>query len=1565
MEDQLEQAVNIAISGTSDASLKQQAIGYCTQVKESPDGWQVCLSLYTGSFKRSPESRFFALQVIDAALPRLSQEELQYVQSNLFTFVKTATTDTQLLGANYLKNKLAQTISFLFILSYQSTWTSFFDDFLSTLASSSSSIGNAAAVDIYLRILKVIHEEIGDNLILREPALTKRNNNIKDQIRDRDINKLTDSWIQILQNYIGSNEEIVEGVLKVIGGWVSWVDITLIINGTFVNLIYKCLQNEAVTLATCDTLIEVVSKKMKSLDKMELIRLLGLKEVISQLPADERVGKLANIVTLELVHILDGSTSIASNSSLQPEQLVQAEELLTEFFSIVTQYLGNEDVEISSQVLHAISEYLTFVRKESKQEKSKVDTTTMEKNLSDQVLNFPADSNFISPQRRLLLSSLLPKIILKMRYNDDDWEDEDFLELRGKLKLLQDQIASIDSDLYIDDIIAIVTNSFDPAAVTSWKDVELGLFELEAYSDSLKNGAINVIKGVETRPTQTLSSLFFKMIEKNLSLVKRILDPIFQDMEKSLESPVTPLTSLQIHHDLMAIGTFARGFHDYGSATSNNEDTPRPLDPWVFEQFNTATNVVTTTLERMGNFKVIRDAARFAIARLIPLLGMDILPKVTRLITCFLEQCSVEEMTDFLGFLGNLLHKFRKEEGMFVMFDMLMTPLFERFTQALNEGGASAAEGSTDAVILKRDLRRAYLQFIFNVLNNNMGAILFSDKNMSIYERVLQTVLLYASDIENGDDQAIKLAILVLNKMLQCWGMGVVKAEDFGANREVPGFEQFTLEHVSRICFEIPTNRSFNFKDSRFRGILGDLALLQYTIYEVRRDKYIQFLSNYFQNVGVPAEYAAEYLKQLSTPNLKAFKSFFLTLKEFLEATLDAEEINHRIKYLSSMPHLAGTSGDLALAQYVEDQFLSFGIKQVSLSEHAAYATYPNTTENALGLELVSGNVKAKFGNAGGNGENQQPQPFHSLSAPGDVTGPLIYVGRGEKADYERLKAAGIDVTGAVVVIHNGGPLSPGLKVHLAELNGAVGVVTFSENREVERNCVGIPEIIPGDALTPGYSSISSKRVLDMEDIEGLAKIPAIPASWHELKPFLKTLKGLGVKNSESDNELWSGNLKDSPKARLRNFPVIKPRHPIWNVRAKLEGLEQNDLAVIFGARRDSWCYGASSSAAGTAVMLEVARAFTLMAAKLKWAPLRSLYFASWDGHDENLAGTTEWVEYNANTLRQFGVVYVNLDAAITGDKLEVKGHPMLGPLMNDVLDETRKNYTVEWPDERIMPHDKSGDHSPFISYVGTVALDVGFKQEHDEENRRDGISYGGCSDTYENLARFKDRIPALADIVARLALHLSDDPIIPLDLGAYADALDEFADDLDQYAAMQEGWDKPQNDGSPAGKDVVSFALIREATEKIRNAYSSFTLWRDGWLTLVGTSGEAPAFMHFRWAWNARLVNIDKHLLDYKGIPGRRWFKHVVFGPQLWPPATNPNENSEEKRDDGDNNSDEGASAAQPKGPSLASKKRSFLWGTFPAARDAIERRDWNGAKEAVARAGAILLIAASKLAL
>lgn len=861
---------------------------------------------------------------------------------------------------------------------------------------------------------------------MREPAVTKRNNALKDDIRERDITRLAESWMKILQYYSSYDEspvqrDIIDGVLKVVGGWVSWIDITLIVHHEYLTLIFNCLYKEHHVLSTCDTLVEIIGKKMKPIDKIELIQLLGLKDVLSLISFsgndeyDERIAKLSNVVALELVHILDGSTSIASGSALDKDQASRAEEMFNEFMPTVIHYLSKESFEISCQVLPSLSEYLAYVRKESKQEKAKVDTSAMEKNASRQVINFPSDSNFISSQQRAVLASLLPKLVEKMKYDEDtpwdageDESEQEFLEIRFKLKLLQDQIASIDVDLYTDEIVSVVNMSFDPAAVTSWRDVELGLFELTAFSDSLKNGAVTLTKGVETRTSRAMSDLFFKMINSNVvemnhpsvqlyyielvnkhcslfkasnsdamakvldtfvsplgvhnpnrkvqvrcwylffrfiksvrnlvgdisetvftsikslleikaelpsqenyeeistdaathagsfdsqlhlfelcglllcsssgpnkvALLQDLFGAIFSDIEKSIQlSTTSTLAVLQIHHDLMAIGTFARGLNDYGS--SNSAESTRTLDSQVFQQFKKATQIVITTLEQTGQSEIIRDAARFSISRLIPVLGLEILPEITRLISCLLEQCQVHELMDFFGFLGHLVHKFRKEASVFNMFESLMVPLFQLISKALNDGGATAANGSTDDLILKRDLKRAYLQLVSNILNNGMGALIFS-KSDQVYEEVLKSTLTYAVSIEDGDDQSVKQAVLNFNKMLQVWRNGQVKEGDFLAGQPVPGFADFTLEHMSHISFEIPAKASFNIKDSQMRLLLGELASLQYAIFEIHREVYLRYLSErYLPSVGLPTEYINGYLEQLGNSDLKTFKIFF------------------------------------------------------------------------------------------------------------------------------------------------------------------------------------------------------------------------------------------------------------------------------------------------------------------------------------------------------------------------------------------------------------------------------------------------------------------------------------------------------------------------------------------------------------------------------------------------------------------------------------------------------------------------------------------------------------------
>lgn len=1088
MEDRLELAVNTALSGSSD--LKQEAIQYCNLIKDSPDGWKTGMALFVDTSKqRSDSSRFFSLQVIDSALPNLSRQDLISAQTSLFSYIRSATTSSthaSPIGEAFLRNKISQTLSYIFILTYGDIWPTFFDDLLATL---SPDFSNDRAVDLYLRILNSIHDEIGNNLIVRDQETTKRNNALKDLVRERAVTRLAESWKFILQAYKTGNSNdkirkaIIENCLKVVGGWVSWIDITLIVNPSYLQIIFDYLSDGDQRLTTCDTLLEIISKKMKPGDKFELLELLNLKHIISQISSsgeedaefDERVAKLSNVVAIELVHILDGSTSTAARVPLTPDISQKAEALLVDFMPTIIHFLSNEYDDTSSQVFPCIGDYLVFVRAESKQAKASIDTSKMQRNKdTGYIVDFPPDSNFIPPTRREILQLLLTKLIIKMRYDSDvswtggdDESESEFLDIRSRLKILQDQVASIDMDLYIDGIVSIVTNSFNPSAVSSWQDVELGLFELGAFSESLRNGAVAVVKGVENRASQTLYELFFKMIESNvvsmnhpsiqlhymelvnrhsmffsasnshalvkvlesfvsplgihnanrrvqvrswylffrfvksvrsilranfaemvfssiqsllqikaeipvkddndseisgseaagagsfdsqlylfelcglllsnhrpspptnenrntlmindpndnalknntnltntnnsttqntvldnkkqLELMRQLLQPIYSDVEQYLTQANSndPLVPLQVHHDVMAIGTFARGFNDIGTGAGANSDNiisnsgGRTMDAGVAEEFRTATRVVITSLERLGNAEVIRDAARFSISRLIPVLGTSILPEVTRLISCLLELSKLEELSDFLGFLGQLVHNFRTEAGVYGMFDTLMIPLISRITQALSKADqeAVASGGATDASILKRELRKAYLTFFYNLLNNGMGSILFSEKNVQkIYESVLQSLLVYSGDFES-DSASAKVAVLSLNKMLQIWKDGENYPESPVAGNgkpPVPGFKQFTLQHISRITWEIPTKASFNPRDAQMRNLLGDLATVQREIFLVYGDVYVQFLSTqYLPSIGLPAEYVTEYIKNLQTLNGKQFKTFY------------------------------------------------------------------------------------------------------------------------------------------------------------------------------------------------------------------------------------------------------------------------------------------------------------------------------------------------------------------------------------------------------------------------------------------------------------------------------------------------------------------------------------------------------------------------------------------------------------------------------------------------------------------------------------------------------------------
>ncbi|KAK9370508.1 armadillo-type protein [Lipomyces kononenkoae] len=868
MEDQIEQAVEIALSSNSDPVIKQQAMSFCNQIKESEDGWQICLSLFLNDGKRSPAVRFFALQVVDDALVKrlngsgkqLDSGSLLYIKESLLSYIQReyapqSATDTD---AVFMQNKLAQTITLFFLLSYPETWPSFFDDLLA-LSSIGAPLSNARGLQLLLRILVAQHEEIADTLILRSNEVTRRNTIIKDAIRVRDMGRLASAWMEILVRWTSRDDGylIVENCLRVIGSWVSWIDISLIVTPQYMSIIFGILGNEALRGAACDTISEIISKKMKPSDKFELISLLNLQQTIGQLPIGsdveftEKVARLINVVCLDLIKILD-----EDDYALRLHD--NTESLLQQLFPFAIGFLANEYDDTSSEVFPAISEYLSFLRKEKKRNKS------------------------LTPERHSTLTSILNTVILKLKYDESmDWtngaddSENEFLEVRGRLRLFQDAVAAIDENLFMDSLSTVVINSLN-GEKRDWRDIELGLFELGAYSDGLRNAAALPTKGqgapkameilntmllkmtnsnvlsighpsinlhymelvvknskfFETHPQivpQILDIfvsnigvhssyaqvqvrawyLFYRFIklcknlmgdiaetalnaigdllvidaevhqkndgdsdmsadgtdtgsfdgrlylfeasgllisveavpdEKQLHLIKHVLNPIFNDMEACLSRPPEGAQqALQIHHDIMAIGTFARGINDGGKAIT---------DP-VREQFLLASRAILVSLETLSGMEIIREASRFAFARMVPILGPQILPEIAVLVSRLLSESRPSELIDFMSFLGQLIHNFKGESGILEMLDQLLTPLLSRVFYSLS----IAANGSTDEEIQQSDIKKAYLNFMMGLLNNGMEAVLTSDRNRQIFESVIQSVAHYTS---TSSDAAIK-----------------------------------------------------------------------------------------------------------------------------------------------------------------------------------------------------------------------------------------------------------------------------------------------------------------------------------------------------------------------------------------------------------------------------------------------------------------------------------------------------------------------------------------------------------------------------------------------------------------------------------------------------------------------------------------------------------------------------------------------------------------------------------------------------------------------------------------
>ncbi|KAG6546798.1 hypothetical protein Mapa_011744 [Marchantia paleacea] len=606
------------------------------------------------------------------------------------------------------------------------------------------------------------------------------------------------------------------------------------------------------------------------------------------------------------------------------------------------------------------------------------------------------------------------------------------------------------------------------------------------------------------------------------------------------------------------------------------------------------------------------------------------------------------------------------------------------------------------------------------------------------------------------------------------------------------------------------------------------------------------------------------------------------------------ESLSSYLRDLTSQPHVAGTAENFATADYIRFAFQRYGIP-THYSDYEVLLSYPVNRSLVLshpdGLFMELDLDEAEVDEDPYTKNPKVIPPFHGYSPSGNVTGEVVYANYGTLDDFDQLRKMGIKINGSIILARSG-KIFRGDVVNYAAHRGAVAVITYSDPQEYANNRTEgyypqSPWLPPsgvqrgtvfrgiGDPLTPGWPSTPGAEHMDLKDAK-LPTIPSLPISAQNARSILKALAGPDAPRD------WQGGLDLSvyrvgrgPAKLNLTFEAKQGVYPIRNVIGIIEGSEEPDRFVVVGNHRDAWVYGAVDPSSGTAALLEMAEGLSELK-RQGWRPRRTIVLASWDAEEYGMVGSTEWVEENMGMLGASAVAYINVDCAAAGPGFRPKSSPQMDNLLREITrmvkDPDGKFATVydSWRASSIG--DTIGrlggggsDYEAFLHHAGVPAMDLSFGDAYP--------MYHSVYDDYHWMEKFGDplfhRHVAITCIWGLVTMRLADDAVLPLDYVGYARELQSYVQTVQKQLQTAKA---PSN---------VTLAPLHSAMGGAVNA--AYEIDRES-KVFMGTYGsESHDIFYFllrRRAINDRLILSERALLDPEGVPGRSWYKHLVYSP-------------------------------------------------------------------------------------
>jgi N-acetylated-alpha-linked acidic dipeptidase len=612
------------------------------------------------------------------------------------------------------------------------------------------------------------------------------------------------------------------------------------------------------------------------------------------------------------------------------------------------------------------------------------------------------------------------------------------------------------------------------------------------------------------------------------------------------------------------------------------------------------------------------------------------------------------------------------------------------------------------------------------------------------------------------------------------------------------------------------------------------------------------------------------------------------------------EECDAILRELTRLPHVAGTDGGRRVADFVAAEFRKAGLK-VETPTYDVLLSYPKSASLTIvgepGVRLARSEEPIASDPDSVIGPTSPPWNAYAPSA--DLTAEVVYVNHGSAEDYDRLAKMGVDVRGKIALARYFGGYRGG-KSFEGEKRGVAAILVYSDPRDdgwfqgpvypdgpwgnashVQRGANVYDFQVPGDPLTPGWASTASARRISESEATILPKLPMMPLSARDAAELLRRLRGPAVPPE------WQG-VAIADTYRIGPGPVrvrfrvenTRERRTIRNVIGVLEGTDERERKVILSNHHDAWVYGAVDPSSGTATMISLARALGRLARE-GLRPRRTIVFGEWDAEEYTLTGSTEWGEEHEAELLRDGVVCINVDASTSGSEFSASASPTLAAVIRDVaaaIDDpgaAGRSVADSWRQKAGAKNVRSyasgermgeelpvailgsgSDYTVFFNRLGIASMDILFDGPY-------GV-YHSVYDGYGWMSRHGDPgfryHAAMARLAGVIALRFANADVLPFDPAAYGREIAAYAKELAATPA-----------GRPLAEDLAR--LSAAADQWARDSKTTQEA-----VAVSVTSGDADAG-RIR-AVNAWLLGLERGVSDAAGLPGRPWFRHLIYAP-------------------------------------------------------------------------------------